>query len=290
MIAFRQALKRLGKSGIAFLLVLALYTALYLSGRMVLAFLTLFVLLPLGAAIAFRGLRFVQRHSLWSVRNRLLFVYFLMGVLPIVLLFVLVGLSIWGLTNDLAIYLATAALERKLDPLAGTVDALMHEPAAKRPFVAAEMTEAFGKTFPGIAFYVKNEGATDRYPPGSPELKLDSAWRNADGLLFWRDRFYGWSLRADGETRVCVLAPLSEELVENLVPNLGNIELIEVKGDAGHAELTGLDGRRLHLPPALSTFDIPVFLPSNVQHYHINEPNKPHEAVLWVVSRPSAVR
>jgi sigma-B regulation protein RsbU (phosphoserine phosphatase) len=289
MIAYRPLLRRLGKSGIAFLLALAIYTALYLSGRMVLAFLSLFVLFPLGAVLAFRGVRFVQRHSLWSVRNRLLFVYGLMGVLPILLLFVLVGLSIWGLTNDLAIYLATAALERKLDPLAGTVDALTHEPVNKRALVAAEMTEAFGKTFPGIAFYVNDESGEHRYPPDSAELKLDSRWKNADGLLFWRERFYGWALRADGETQVSVLAPLSDELVENLVPNLGTISLIEVKDAAGRSELAGFEGRRLHLPSAVSTLDIPVFLPTNVQHYHTDEPNKTHEAVLWVVSRPSAV-
>ena len=85
MTAVRQVLRRLGKSGIAFVLVSALYIALYFSGRLVQAFLTLFVLLPLGAVLLFRGLRFVQRHSLWSVRNRLLFVYGLIGVLPILL-------------------------------------------------------------------------------------------------------------------------------------------------------------------------------------------------------------
>jgi sigma-B regulation protein RsbU (phosphoserine phosphatase) len=43
------------------------------------------------------------------------------------------------------------------------------------------------------------------------------------------------------------------------------------------------------LPPAVSTLDIPVFLPSTVQHYHLDAPNKTHEGVLWVYSRPSAV-
>jgi sigma-B regulation protein RsbU (phosphoserine phosphatase) len=39
----------------------------------------------------------------------------------------------------------------------------------------------------------------------------------------------------------------------------------------------------------VSTFDIPVFLPSTVQHYHFDAPNRTHEGVLWVYSRPSAV-
>jgi sigma-B regulation protein RsbU (phosphoserine phosphatase) len=300
MTAVRQVLRRLGKSGIAFLLVLALYLAFYLTGRVFQAFLTLFVLAPLGGLVTFRALRFVQRHSLWSVRNRLLFVYGLIGVLPILLLLVLVGLSLWGLTNDLAIYLATSALERKLDPLNGAVDSLSHMSPEQRRIVAAEMEDAFAKTFPGIAFHINDENGRQRYPLDSPELKLDAKWRDAHGLLFWRNRFYGWALRVDGKMQVFALAPLSNELVENLVPNLGVIALIEVNGSHGAPELSlsleDPSGKpdapsrlRLHLPPAVSTFDIPVFLPSTVQHYHFDTPNQTHEGVLWVYSRPSAV-
>jgi sigma-B regulation protein RsbU (phosphoserine phosphatase) len=299
MFALRQVLRRLGKSGLAFLLVLALYVAFYFAGRVVLAFFTLFLLVPLGAIATFRALRLIQRHSLWSVRNRLLFVYGLMGVLPLLLLLVLVGLSFWGLTNDLAIYLATSALERKLDPIVGAVDSLARIPAVQRGQVAAEMQDAFSKTFRGISFYVRDENGEHRYPLDSPELKLDSSWKDANGLLFWRERFYGWALRAEGVKQVFAVAPLSNELVENLVPHLGVIALIEVKGSHGRPQLSlsledptaqSQEPRlQLHLPPAVSTFDIPVFLPSTVQHYHIETPNQTHEGVLWVYSRPSAV-
>jgi sigma-B regulation protein RsbU (phosphoserine phosphatase) len=83
------------------------------------------------------------------------------------------------------------------------------------------------------------------------------------------------------------------------VPNLGVIALIEVKRSHGHPQLSlsleNPEGQseeprlQLHLPPAVSTLDIPVFLPSTVQHYHLDKPNKTHEGVLWVYSRPSAV-
>jgi sigma-B regulation protein RsbU (phosphoserine phosphatase) len=285
MSALRVALRRLGKSGLAFLLVLTLYLGLYLAGRLVMSFLTLFVLVPLGAIVTFRALRFIQRHSLWSVRNRLLFVYGLIGVLPILLLLVLVGLSLWGLTNDLAIYLATSALERKLDPLIGAVDGLSRITSSQRGAIAGQMQDDLSKNFPGITFYLRDQTGQHRYPLDSPELKLDFSWRDANGLLYWRDRFYGWSLRADGATQVCVLAPLTKELVENLVPNLGSIVLIEREG-AGIDPQLNYDSR---LPPAVNTFDIPVFLPSNIQHYHVNAPNKTHDAVLFVLSRPSAV-
>jgi len=286
MSALRQALRRLGKSGMAFLLVLALYLAFYLSGRLVPAFLTLFLLVPLGAFVTFRALRFIQRHSLWSVRNRLLFVYGLIGVLPILLLVVLVGLSLWGLTNDLAIYLASSALERRLDPLIGAVDGLSRMNADQRAPVAGEMQDALSKNFPGVTFYIRDENGSHRYPLDSPELQLDLSWRDANGLLYWRDHFYGWCLRVDGKSQVYALAPLTQQLFESLVPNLGVIVLSEEQDGIVNPQL---DLDNVHLPPAVSTLDIPVFLPSNVQHYHVNAPNKTHDAVLFVMSRPSAV-
>ncbi len=300
MAAFRQVFARLGKSGIAFLLFFSLYLAFYFTGRDIAAFATLFVLVPLGAFVSFRTLRFIQRHALWSVRNRLLFVYGLIGVLPILLLVVLFGLSLWELSNDLAVYLATSALERKLDPLNDAVGGLSRLPPEQRLTVARDMQDAFSKTFPGIAFYLHDQAGDHRYPLDSPELKLDLSWRDTHGLLFWHDRFYGWALRTDGQNQVSALAPLSNEVVENLVPNLGVIALIEVKASQGRPQLSlsledpsaktgGSAHLRLHLPPAFNTFDVPVFLPSTVQHYHFDMPNQPHEGVLWVYSRPSAV-
>jgi sigma-B regulation protein RsbU (phosphoserine phosphatase) len=262
------------------------------------AFFTLFVLVPLGAFLTFRALRFVQRHSLWSVRNRLLFVYGLIGVLPILLLLVLVGLSLWGLTNDLAVYLATSALERKLDPLNGAVDSLSRIPrnsAASSPPICRTPSP---KRFPASPSTSMTRAATIVTRSDSPEFKLDprvGAMRTA--FFFGAIASMAGLLRADGQTQVSALAPLSSELVENLVPNLGVIALIEVKGSHGRPELSlSLEDPsgnletpahlRLHLPPAVSTFDIPVFLPSTVQHYHFDMPNRTHEGVLWVYSRP----
>jgi hypothetical protein len=104
----RQAAKILGKSGIVFLILLVLYFIFSLSGHGVLAAFMFLALLPPTAILIFRGFRWVKQHSLWSLRNRLLVVYGLIGVLPILLLFTLVGRGIWALTDELAIYLATS--------------------------------------------------------------------------------------------------------------------------------------------------------------------------------------
>lgn len=123
---FRQAVKRLGISGVAFVLLFALFVVAYLAGNGGLAFLSALLLLPFACILLFRGLRFLKRHGLWSVRNRLLFVYGLIGVLPLCLVLVLIGLGAWAFTTELAIYLANTALDRRLAMVEYCTEALRH--------------------------------------------------------------------------------------------------------------------------------------------------------------------
>jgi sigma-B regulation protein RsbU (phosphoserine phosphatase) len=312
----REAVQRLGKSGVAFLGSLVLYFALYFSNHGVLAFFALLALIVLAIILAVRALRFTRRHLLWSVRNRLLFVYGLMGALPILLLFVLIGLSAWGLTNEVAIYLASTALERRLDPINGVVESLSRMTPEQRSEAAAEMQLAFRRGFPGISFYIDDEDGARRYPPASPPLDMPSGWKDASGLLVWKGHFYGWAHRVRGNVQVTALAPLSDDFVEGLVPNLGVIALIEpAEKRAGHplasaGSVRAVDNgsskdpdfdfvagsstesgnpRRGRVPPAMGAFDFPVFLPSTVPHYHLDTPNRTYDGYLWVHSRTSAV-
>jgi phosphoserine phosphatase RsbU/P len=300
----RQALERLGKSGIAFLGSLVLYFALYFSGHGVLAFLTLLAMVVLAIILAVRALRFTRQQLLWSVRNRLLFVYGLMGALPILLLFVLIGLSAWGLTNEVAIYLASTALDRRLDPINGVVESLSRMTPPQRSEAAAEMQMAFRRGFPDIAFYIDDEDGARRYPPTSPPLNLPGGWKDASGLLVWNSHFYGWAHRVRGKTQVTALTPLSDDFIEGLVPNLGAIALLEpgkregasagsvrIK-DNGSPEDPDYDTSnrgRSRLPPAMGALDFPVFLPSTVPSYHLDTPNRTFDCYLWVHSRTSAV-
>jgi phosphoserine phosphatase RsbU/P len=275
---------RLGKSGAAFLIALAVFFGLYFSGKGTLAALTLIALIPLTVIVTVRALTFIHRHSLWSVRNRLLFVYGLIGILPIILVFILAGLSLWGLTNDLAIYLATSALDRRLEPIDGAVSGLTYMSPQQRLLAAPQMEKGFDQSFPGIRFYVKDENGEHRYPSDSPPLDLTGNWKDAHGLLVWKGHFYGWSHRKGDQVEATTLAPLSDKFVDELVPNLGTITLLGEGRETAHAGSVVI-----HLPPAVSTFDIPFILPSTLPHYHLDAPNKTFEGSLSVHSRPSAV-
>lgn len=290
----REAVRHLGKSGIAFLIALALYFLFYFTGHGGLLVLDILILIPLLAIVSFRALRFIKRRSLWSLRNRLLVVYGLIGVLPVLLLFVLIGLGAWALMNELAIYLASSALDRHLGSVNAAVDALRRMPEDQRSAAAPQIVRAFSHALPGMALYLNDANGRRRYPPEAANLEIPPGWNNVDGLLALNGRFYAWAHYRDDATEIAALAPLSNEMVENLVPHLGAIALLEThelrrqdtsRASAGSRTLPG----RLNLPPAVNRLDVPLFIPSTRAHFHLDSPNQSFEGVLSVYSRPSAV-
>jgi sigma-B regulation protein RsbU (phosphoserine phosphatase) len=308
----RPVIQRLGKSGIAFLVGLFLFVVFYLTDLTVLSFLMAVVMIPITLIVLFRGFKYVKDHALWSLRNRLLVVYTLMGVLPIALLFVLIGLSSWALMSELGIYLASSALDRRLESLQGAVQQLENVPAVDRPMAVSHFAEAFEHSFPGITFYFKDETGSHCFPPNAPRLTVASGWGDVNGLLVWNRHFYGWAHAKHDHDDITIMAPLSNQMVENLVPNLGAIGLLETdedartRGGAAVGSITGMEHSDIDLqpgaggsiarghggnriPPPVSRFDVPVLMPSTRMHYHLETPGKTFRGVLWIESRPSAV-
>ena len=299
MSRLRQIARYLGKSGIAFLVALAFYLLFYFTGHGALALLAFLALLVTAAILIFRGLRYMQRHSLWSLRNRLLFVYGLIGFLPILLLFVLFGLGAWALMNELAIYLARSALDRRLDLVEAVALTLKRMPPDVRIPAAPEVLKSFAYDLPGITIYLNDANGDHRFPPNSPPLNVPQGWNDSNGLMMISGHSFGWAHMKVPDGAITALAPLSRETVENLVPHLGIIALVETDsaGKSGDADFkfgigepgnTGNEGSG-HLPPPMSRFDIPVGWPSTLPHFHLDTPNKTYQGVLWVYSRPSAV-
>jgi sigma-B regulation protein RsbU (phosphoserine phosphatase) len=312
-----QVFQRLGKTGIAFLVSLLFFFLFYFIGKGGLALLFAVIALPLACIVAFRVLRYVHHRGLWSVRNRLLFLYGLIGVLPLLLVLVLIGLGAWALTTELAIYLASSELTRRIGTIQYAVEAIRHLPRDQQLEDAPEVLKNFESTLPGLRLYIEDETGFHRFPPDIPKIHLPSGWHNVNGLVVQDGRFFEWAHYAGEGEEICALAPLSDDMVENLVPNLGAISLFENPEDGhtgGHpAEAgslratardtgtrnnpdyklsfndTGGPSHRIHLPPATFRFDIPVWWLTTIQHYHLDSPNKMYGGVLWVYSRPSAV-
>lgn len=288
---------RIGVSGIALLLTLALFFVFFFTGHGLLLLLDLCVLVPLAFVALFRAFRYIARHSLWSLRNRLLTVYALFGVLPVLLLFVLFALATWSFMSELAIYLANSALNRRVEAVQGALAALLRLPVEGRPEAGLAVARGFRSFLPGTKLYVHDANGSYRFPADSPALNVPSGWGNVHGLLVYDHRFYVWAHYKDGFQEITVLSPLSDEAIANLVPNFGVIDLVE----PGHAGVdpfivgsSRLDNGSTEkqpevLPGAANHLDIPIEWPSTQAHFHLATPGVTHDGVLWVHSRPSAV-
>jgi phosphoserine phosphatase RsbU/P len=239
---YKQLLKWLGKVGIVFTIALLVFvlSAFVLKSDAGRVF-SVLVLIPTGCILLIRLIRLVGRRSLWSLRNRLLFVYVLLGVLPILLILILVGASAYAMTSELAIYLASSALDRRLDQIRFAAEAIRSAQPDERRIEAPKMMGYLAQQFPGLTLYVDDSKGPLRVPVTAPDLGLPSGWENSDGLLSRRGEFYGWAhMVRDGE-EITLLAPLSRDLISSLVPNLGEISLFEttsavqIDDDAGGA-------------------------------------------------------
>ncbi len=309
MSGFRKLKQRIGISGIIFLFGLALFLIFYFTNRGGLAALMVVLDIPFAVIMAFRAFRFITRHSLWSLRNRLLFVYGLIGVLPILLLFVLIGLGVWALMSELAIYLASSALDRSLESIHVSTETIEKLPPEDRRLAVPETIRRLDETFPGITFYIKDATGDHRYPPDRPPLPLPPGWKDVHGLLVVNHDFYAWAHAIDGNGETTAIAPLSNGTLANLVPHLGVIALVET---AGHSNLTNpspshvkfsVENQDFQLPsndssskanvspvpPPVNKFDIETAWPSTRSYYELDDPGHTDHAVLWVQSRPSAV-
>lgn len=312
---FTKLRKSIGRTGIAFLIALVLTAILnFMPGLDAIKLLLGFVLFFTGIICAFRMAGYVLRHSLWSLRNRLLFVYALLGVLPILLIIMLVGAAAWALTNELAIYLANAELDRSLETIQTAAESLRDLQPDQRRTLAPRLTEYFRRRFPELSVHIKDRKGELDCPNESGELNVPPKWSNAHGLLSRDEQFFGWAHIVSRDTEITVICPFSSEFISNLVPNLGVVDLYETRGGTGQPvgakqssddvnvrvsqpdpkqdlqfKLTRHPGREAQLPPPVNRFDVQIQWFSTHDHMDFERPGASHPAVFSVRTRPSAV-
>ncbi|MGH9646846.1 MAG: PP2C family protein-serine/threonine phosphatase, partial [Bryobacteraceae bacterium] len=111
----------LGGAGIAFLLLVAAYGATaWISPRSGLGLILEIAAIIAGLWLVIRLLRLVARQAFWRLRHRLIVTYLFIAVVPTLLLVGLAALSGYMLVSQLATYLVTTELDRRIDGL--TVD------------------------------------------------------------------------------------------------------------------------------------------------------------------------
>jgi|HubBroStandDraft_4_1064222.scaffolds.fasta_scaffold21575_3 sigma-B regulation protein RsbU (phosphoserine phosphatase) len=273
----------MGRAGISFLAFLLLFIGLDyfapLSGFKFLAAVGLFVT---GIWLAIRLLR----KAVWRLRNRLIVTYMFIAVVPIVLIAALASMGGYLLISQLAVYLVTSELDRRIESLDTAADSIVRTAAADRPVVMRRMTELFyGEHNPGLEILVRDGSTLTRYPDSGKLPAPRREWKDTRGVLLREGRIYAWSHRRTDTGDVTVVAPLTGDFLAGLMPNLGAVNFLESRG-----------GREMHsstkhtLPPPLNRFDREVHWFATIPAALWDEPGKEAEGpIVAVHSRISAV-
>lgn len=125
------------------------------------------------------AVRLIRRHFLWSLRNKLILTYLLIGLAPVVMLVTLAVVLAYFATGQFSIHLADARMHQELDELsaqnaarvsgAGRIMTLMESGVIGPP-----------RPRPPFASRRQNRPATDRQPPATPSAGSTAAQSNVE--------------------------------------------------------------------------------------------------------------
>ena len=297
---FHTILDWLGWGGLAFVAFAALYLLLGVvashgAGRIA----ALLGMLVAGIWVSVRLLRRSTSHLLWRLRNRLYVTYLFIAALPILLVAVLVVLGGISLVNQLAVYMVTSQLDRRIETLDSFTESVVrNDPASRTPVMTRSLDLFYRDRFPGIEILLREGGREVRYPEEATEATIPApknGWKKSSGVLVREGKFFLWSFDKlqNGDGDVTVIAPLSGEFLGKLVPNLGQVDIggetssakEDVSGEARDIAFTGpaLPAARWRVDP-----DIQWYATLPVDDW--NQPTKKgEELIIAVRSRVSAV-
>lgn len=303
----KSAVTRLGRVERAFLISLALFIVLSLiapeSGWTALA---QFICFALGAWAAARLIRIASRHAIWRLRNRLIVTYLFIAVVPVILIATLAALSGWALTSQVAVYLVTSELDRRIKSLESATDSLARAAASERFGMLGAMGELFyNERFPGLQIIVRSRYGVLHYPLNSEFAPPPAAWGRISGVVRKDGQFWIWSRSIAEDGDVTAIAPLSSDYLARLAPGLGVVRFLYLQDVAGRKrpELNvgvNIGGRNLEvapererktepLPPPAGVYDIQVQWSALYPAAIWESAGQQENALLVVRSRPSSV-
>jgi sigma-B regulation protein RsbU (phosphoserine phosphatase) len=236
-------------------------------------------LFAIGAMLLFRYVRQGIRRAIWRLRNRLIVTYIFIGVVPVLLIVLLVGIGSYIIFGQVADYLITTELERRADSLWAAAESLgQTQPAMLRDRIG-ETGGRLAARFPRIEIFV-DRGSPYRYPENARLEPLPEAWGDYSGLID-RDgaQFEAAHLRR-GNTLVTLLVPLTADTLSTMIPGMAEVQFRTGKPDRGAG---------LHLPAAAHQLDYEIDWYSRPRLPDFRRPKVLHEAMLTIATRPSAV-
>jgi phosphoserine phosphatase RsbU/P len=294
---FQTAFEWLGRAGLAFVALSVLYVALgVLAPFGALRNAVTLGMIVTGGWVSVRVSRRAIGLVTWRLRNRLLVTYLFIAALPILLVAGLAVLGGYSLVSQLAVYMVTSQLDRRIETLASFTESVVRtEQASRTPVMTQSLDLFYRDRFPGIEILLREGRQQIRYPEDATEVTIPApldGWKPTNGVLVRNGKFYLWSYAKLPSGDVTVMAPLSREFLGGLVPNLGQVDIGEEtfsaqKGMTQEARSTFIGAP---LPAAKYRFDPDVRWGATLAVDDWNHPDRKGEKLFLAVrSRVSAV-
>jgi len=189
---------------------------------------------PLRLAVYFTGiwalLRLVRRgfrRGIWRLRNRLLAAYLFMAVVPILLIATLAIVGTQAVARQLAVYLVTSELDRRIDGLKLLGDSMAQERPAER-----RIDSLYRNRYPGIGVLLREAGRETHYPAEALLPAPLDGWKNAQGIMLRDRQFFLWSYQKTIGGDITVTMPLTQDYLSGLVPNIGQVGFGTLMGNS----------------------------------------------------------
>jgi sigma-B regulation protein RsbU (phosphoserine phosphatase) len=250
-------------------------------------FLLTIVLIAAGLFLAIRIAGTTIRRTIWRLRNRLLVTYLFIAVIPIVLILALAAVGTWIVAGQVAIYLVTSELERRVAGLETQARILSQAKPADREAVARQLAPLIAQRLPGAEILVTGDPAV--HNPAESKLEPPSgAWKDYTGFVVKDGKYYGFSMARSAAGAAVVMAPIDADLLARLVPGIGILDItpavVTASGTLSRRYVAG------KLPERASVIDFQTLWLGRLSFAQWEDPAKAKQEVALVVqTRPSAV-
>jgi sigma-B regulation protein RsbU (phosphoserine phosphatase) len=269
----------------------------------------------MGSVLAFRYVRSGIRRAIWRLRNRLFVTYVFIGVVPVFLIVLLVGLGSYIIFGQVADYLITTELDRRAESLSAAADTLSLAPAD----ILDERVEEAGERlvrrgFPEIEILVSRGREQFRYPDASKLAPPPKPWGDSSGLVERDGEHFEMAHVKRNGAEVTLLARVSSDTLSTMVPGMADVQFLDLHtgGNIQSGPLTiSADGNKpkgkdaevriarknpdpkvrpgQHLPPRSNQLDFEVYWLGTPDIPDWTHPDEQHTAILSITTRPSAV-
>ncbi len=223
------------------------------------------------------GVRWVRQRLMWKLRNRLIITYIFIGVIPVVLLLLMGGLSTYLLGGQFATYIATADLRSELNGLAAVNARIAIDLANELPerghiseALFLNATRRRMSSFPDreTTVWYRNtpvtSGNSAPVPPPKSDERETLAFVAEDGQIALR---VSHTLDVDGQSlSVISTVPVDEDLMARVASNLGIVSVSILNSSDTASQPAVVPVRAGSLPPAANWIDRqitgPVVIPT----------------------------